>query len=91
MPYIKQEERAQVDAEIEALAWKMRQMVQNGAGSEGLLNYVVSRLIGLIIGEIRYAKIAWVTGVLENIKQEFYRRQAAPYEDSKIAENGDLY
>jgi hypothetical protein len=26
-----------------------------------------------------------------NVKQEFYRRVAMPYEDSKIAENGDVY
>jgi hypothetical protein len=91
MPYIKQAERELVDAEIEALAAKMRQAAQSGVGPEGLLNYTVTRLIGLTIGEVRYAKIAWVTGVLENIKQEMYRRVAGPYEDSKITENGDLY
>jgi hypothetical protein len=31
-----------------------------------------------------------VTGVLENIKQEFYRRIASQYEDKKILENGDI-
>jgi hypothetical protein len=31
-----------------------------------------------------------MTGVLENIKQEFYRRAAAPYEDRKINQNGDV-
>jgi hypothetical protein len=37
-----------------------------------------------------YNKIAMITGVLENIKQEFYRRIAAPYEDTKIIQNGDI-
>jgi len=30
-------------------------------------------------------------GVLECIKQEFYRRAVAPYEDKKKEENGDVY
>jgi hypothetical protein len=29
--------------------------------------------------------------VLECIKQEFYRRKLAPYEEAKIKENGDLW
>jgi hypothetical protein len=31
-----------------------------------------------------------LTGVLENIKQEFYRRVAVPYEEEKIVKNGDI-
>jgi hypothetical protein len=30
------------------------------------------------------------TGVIENIKQELYRRVAATYEDQKILSNGDI-
>jgi len=30
-------------------------------------------------------------GVLASAMQEFYRRRVAPYEDVKIAENGDVY
>jgi hypothetical protein len=30
-------------------------------------------------------------GVLECAKLELYRRVAAPYEDEKIAESGDVY
>jgi len=29
-------------------------------------------------------------GVLECVKQEFYRRRAVPYEEEKIEENGDI-
>jgi len=35
--------------------------------------------------------VATVTGVLECAKLELYRRIAAPYEDTKIEENGDVY
>ena len=42
------------------------------------------------MGKTSYTKIAVATGVLENIKQEFYRRIASSYEDKKIIENGDI-
>lgn len=38
-----------------------------------------------------YQAINDVIGALEGAKLEFYRRLAAPYEDSKIKENGDVY
>jgi len=33
------------------------------------------------MGNTSYAKVAMLTGVLENVKQEFYRRVAVPYEE----------
>ena len=48
------------------------------------------RLLGENMIEIVKKKIAVSTGVLENIKQEFYRRVALPYEEKKIIENGDI-
>jgi hypothetical protein len=42
------------------------------------------------MGDVSYGKIAMATGVLENIKQELYRRIAVKYEDSKILANGDI-
>ena len=42
------------------------------------------------MGYPSYTKIAMITGVLENIKQEFYRRIAEPYENQKIVQNGDI-
>lgn len=60
----------------------------------GELNYVVTRLIDQYLrdrGGLRYAQINEVIGVLECAKLELYRRLAAPYEDRKIAENGDTY
>jgi hypothetical protein len=38
-----------------------------------------------------YQSINDVLGALEGAKLEFYRRIAAPYEDTKIQENGDVY
>jgi hypothetical protein len=56
----------------------------------GDINYAFSRILGGVMGDVSYSKIAMITGVLENIKQEHYRRVAAPYEDKKIIENGDI-
>lgn len=39
---------------------------------------------------IRYADLAEVLGAISATNQEFYRRVVAPYEDKKIAENGDV-
>lgn len=39
----------------------------------------------------RYQQINDIMGALEGAKMEFYRRVAAPYEDTKIKENGDVY
>jgi hypothetical protein len=40
--------------------------------------------------QLRYADHNEVMGVLNCIALEFYRRKTAPYEDVKIAEEGDL-
>ena len=56
----------------------------------GDINYTFSRILGGVMGDVSYSKIAVITGVLENIKQEFYRRVAEPLEDKKIIENGDI-
>ena len=42
-------------------------------------------------GEPKYADYNEAIGVLECMKLELYRRAVAPYEDSKIATNGDVY
>jgi hypothetical protein len=40
---------------------------------------------------MNYEGIALVTGVIENVKQELYRRVATPYEDQKMKAHGDVY
>lgn len=60
----------------------------------GELNYAITRLVDEYLiqkGGIRYAHLNEVVGALECAKLELYRRVAAPYEDQKIAEAGDVY
>lgn len=42
-------------------------------------------------GELSYHVVNEVVGVLECMKLELYRRVAAPYEDKKCKQNGDVY
>ncbi|NBU33519.1 hypothetical protein EB118_10325 [bacterium] len=94
MPYIKEDHREHLNDCIEQMTkcLKLRENMNNTefASILGDINYSFSRILGDLIGEVSYPKIAMVTGVLENIKQEFYRRVAESYEDKKIIENGDI-
>lgn len=58
----------------------------------GELNYLLTSLIRKYFnGHKNYQAINDVIGALEGAKLEFYRRIAAPYEDTKISSNGDVY
>lgn len=80
MPYIPNEDRAR--AEFEPM-------------TTGELNYAVTKVIDGWFRRrpegLRYDTINAAIGVLECAKQELYRRLAAPYEDEKCAENGDVF
>lgn len=67
-----------------------------GPDNAGELNYVVTKLVSEYVASpacerLSYAKINETIGVLECAKLELYRRIAAPYEEHKIMENGDVY
>jgi hypothetical protein len=81
MPYITQERRKAILA---------------GAKPQdpGELNFAITVLIDSYLqdkGGIRYSQLNEVIGAIDCAKLELYRRVAAPYEDEKIAENGDVY
>ena len=69
---------------------------ENGGdgNTPGDLNFLIIRLVegylALLQGS-RSAKLNEVIGALDCAKLELYRRVAAPYEDQKIAESGDVY
>ena len=88
MPYISRSDREELDLVVgSALRTLERKSFEDSLGD---LNYLISRIISSHMGKVSYGKIAMATGVLENVKQEFYRRLAAPYEDQKISQNGDI-
>jgi hypothetical protein len=58
----------------------------------GELNYVFTVIVQNYLRDkgLNYQNINDCIGVLEGSKLELYRRIAAPYEDIKIDENGDV-
>ena len=85
MPYIKKDRREVVEIMIQTPLPYVSSL------TEGELNYMLTRIVDTWAKPLSYDRIAKATGVLENVKQEFYRRVAVPYEDKKLRENGDVY
>jgi hypothetical protein len=91
MPYIKADAREPLDPLIDALSDALSDALPADVLA-GHLNYIVSRLCAKALARnTSYARINELIGALECAKMELYRRVAAPYEDSKAAENGDVY
>ena len=87
MPYIKSENRKKYEKFIQELVSILKSLSPEEV--DGDLNYVVTKLLKEVY-PLRYYHINKAVGVLECIKLEFYRRVAAPYEDLKIKESGDV-
>jgi len=79
MPYISPEQRQKINEGVPPT-------------NAGELNYLITtQLLRYLKGKgTRYSTINEIMGVLNCVTQEFYRRWAAPYEDRKIQENGDV-
>jgi len=78
MPYIKDKNRARASHSPE---------------TAGELNYQLTLAVLDFVARngLCYQTINDVVGALEGAKAEFQRRVVAPYEDTKIATNGDVY
>lgn len=84
MPYISPERRAVFDEHIENIAKNLQ--------SGGEINYCVYRLC---LEFIKSKGMSYTTSMvpfsaLGAAQMELYRQIIAPYEDQKIAENGDV-
>lgn len=87
LPYIKPENREKYEKTLKELVKILKSLPPEEV--DGELNYVVTKLLKEIY-PLRYFHINKAIGVLECAKLEFYRRVAAPYEDTKIKESGDV-
>jgi len=87
MPYIVAEDRPQYDKVLEEITNLLKEKPPETI--DGHLNYLVTKIIKEVY-PLRYFHINKAMGVLECIQHEFYRRVAAPYEDTKIEQNGDV-
>jgi hypothetical protein len=97
MPYVKPEHRSVLDPAIRELANRLSEVARSlpeETAFAGLLNYACTSLAVEVVharfGRLRYGILATVTGVLQNVADEFYRRVAVPYEDKQIEKNGDV-
>ena len=92
MPYIKKELREEIDAEINILVYRLKNLIEdNSSIRAGVLNYTITKLIDGLYGPLEkagYKDYNEAIGMLECCKLEFYRKAAAPYEDLKLRENG---
>ena len=86
MPYISPDQRRILIPLIDAIE-------DNCPTSVGELNFLFTVIALEYLEKMgkEYRTINDVIGALEAAKLEFYRRAAAPYEDVKAAQNGDLY
>jgi ribosomal protein S3AE len=87
LPYIKSGNRNKYNTILKELIETLRALPPEEV--DGELNYIVTKMLKEIY-PLRYFHINKAVGVLECIKLEYYRRVAAPYEDSKIQESGDV-
>ena len=86
MPYIKEEDRREFGAALDEL-------FDSTIKTSGELNYLITMICSKYLDQHGkcYGTINDIVGALEGAKLEFYRRVAAPYEDTKIKLNGDVY
>ncbi|MFZ0216458.1 MAG: hypothetical protein WAM30_11040 [Candidatus Dormiibacterota bacterium] len=87
MPYINQEQRPALDACVEALVTEIEKLPPEQR--DGAFNYATTRALKQLY-PLSYFNLNRAMGVLSCIQTELYRRVVAPYEDTKIAENGDV-
>ncbi len=83
MPYIKSEKRIGFEEGLSLLQPECA----------GDINYIITKIcLHYLIdkGGYNYQLFNDCMGALEGCKLELYRRRIAPYEDTKISENGDV-
>lgn len=87
MPYIKNDQRPEIDKVIEPLLMHIQSLPMED--QDGALNYSVTKIIRRVY-PMRYFHLNRALGVLSAIAHELYRHVIGPYEDEKIKENGDV-
>lgn len=87
MPYINKNKRKKYDRGIQEILNIFKKVPKESV--DGELNYVISMILKGLYDQSYYDYNRGI-GVLESVKQEYYRRTIGPYEDKKIKENSDI-
>jgi len=92
MPYIAQEKRDRLDPLIDDIHQELVKIEIDDEENnmEGNLNYLFTRLLMKVYSSTNYREINDAIGMLECCKLEYYREVAAPYENQKKFENGQV-
>ena len=90
MPYIDANRRDNVDHIVDLLASNINGIPELREKRDGVLNYVISRLLFQLY-KVNYTDMNAALGVLDAASKEYYRCVVAPYEDKKRLENGEVY
>ena len=98
MPYITEERRNEMvelpsftpfKSSRRNLGVAMGEAMENGGDLQYMLAEVIQRYLER--KGLRYARCEEVMGALDGASKEFYRKVVAPYEETKIRENGLVY
>lgn len=91
MPYISSDKRHVLDGAVDELHRLLTglQLDDSENNMEGNLNYIITRLLRKTYST-SYRDINDAVGMLQCVILEHYRTVAAPYEDQKKFENGDV-
>ncbi len=89
MPYINSDLRVIYDGIIN----EFEDLVEHEDISVGELNFLITSFMQIYVQTrgTSYQKINDIMGVLECVKQEFYRRLVVPYEELKRESNGEVF
>ncbi len=91
MPYIPQERRQELYPLISKVAGEIQAAVESGIGKRGgEVNFAICTLIDMLYDR-NYTELSAAVGDVECAKLEVYRRLLGPYEDGKIAIEGDVF
>ena len=88
MPYVIQDIRDTLDPSILPLLKNISALPLDK--QDGAVNYVITSLLHSLYQPENYFTYNRSMGVLASAQAEWYRHRIAPYEDQKIAENGDV-
>lgn len=87
IPYIKLERRKRLELNIRLIIDFLREVPEEER--DGEINYIVTVILKRMYSP-KYFNYNRAIGVLECVKQEFYRRVVSEYENLKILENSDV-
>ncbi len=93
MPYISQDKRAMLEPALTKIFDALRQIQCDFPDDsfEGTMNYLFTTLLVRLYTLNNYDEHNRVIGLLDCVKNEYYRRRVTPYERNKAVENGDVY